>query len=119
MEDMQWRHYGTGSHLNPLTIRSCSFVDMLTSCITTYKADCLDPWLIAEEIDSILATVDNAEDSLWHTSHDSELGQDGCSSRITLGWFEDQRVTGGERGSDRPKWDHGGEVESGGVTIAR
>lgn len=62
------------THLNPLAIRSRPIVYVFASSITTHKADRLDPRFITKEVDGVLATVNDAEDTLWDPSHDCKLG---------------------------------------------
>ena len=97
--------------LDTLAVGGTARKDVLSGLVTTDKGDGLDLWGVKDEVDGLVGTVDDVENSVWETGIASKLGQDHGSSWITLRWLEDQAVTGDGSDWDGPERNHGWEVE--------
>lgn len=86
-------------------------MNVLTSLIASHKGDSLDVFVIADEVDSVLRSVDNIEHACRDTSLLSKLCKDHGRTGVLLGWLDDAGVSNDIGEWEHPKRDHSGKVE--------
>lgn len=110
-----WQHRGVvlGAQvgLDTLAVLGTAGVDVLSGLVAADEADGLDLWCVEDEVHSPVGAVDDVKNTIWEASLLCELSQDHGRAGVTLRWLQDQAVTGDSGDWDRPKRDHGGEVE--------
>lgn len=98
-------------YLDTLAVAGATLVDVVTSLVTSDKTDGLDVLVVADEVDSVLGTVDNVQDTSGDASLLGKLGEDHGGTGVLLRGLEDAGVTNDVGQGEHPERNHGGEVE--------
>jgi hypothetical protein len=86
-------------------------MDVMTSLVTANKGDGLDVLIIADEVDGVLGSMDNIEDTCGDTGLLGKLSEDHSRTRILLRWLDDAGVSNDVSKREHPERDHGRKVE--------
>lgn len=109
-----WHDNGVvlGSHVDlaALTSGRSTGVDVFTSSVGTNEGNGLDVLMVTNSIDSVVSTMNNIDNTIWHTGLLQEINHDLSGAWNLLGWLEEESVTEGDGKWVHPEWDHGWEV---------
>merc|ERR1719322_527801 len=102
-----------GSHvaLDSLAIGGSSLVYVSSSRVSTDKGDCSDVRMITDEVDGVMLTVDDIDDTIWHTRLLEKLQQRHAGRGVPLTGLHDVGVAADGGHGEHPQRDHGREVE--------
>lgn len=104
------------TYLDTLAVARATLVNVFTSLVRSNKGDGLNVLVIADEVDSVLGSVNDVEDTGRNTGLLSKLSQNHSSTRVLLGGLEDAGVANDVGKREHPEGNHGREVEGGNTT---
>jgi hypothetical protein len=85
---------GTQVCLNSFSLSSTASVDVLADCVTANEAEGLDARLVNQEVNRLLASVNNVDNTLGKTSLLGKLGNNHGSTGISFRGFQHECVSG-------------------------
>ena len=62
-------------------------------------------------VNRFFVAIHDLQDAFWQARFLGQFRQHQWHGGITLGWFEDERITASDGGREHPHRDHGREVE--------
>jgi hypothetical protein len=104
---------GTHVGLDALAVLGGAFEDVFTSGVTTDERNSADVRIVTEEVDGIVATVNNVETTSGKTGFSGPASELHHAVRDTLGGLHQEGVTTSEGHGEHPHGNHGREVEGG------
>jgi len=103
--------FGSNVGLDTLAISRPPLVNILTDTVRSNKGNRLNNRTIADKIYSLLASMDNIDDTGRDSSFFTKMHQVHGSTRITLARLQDNRVTTNNSQGEHPEGNHGRKVE--------
>jgi hypothetical protein len=80
---------------------------MLSGLVTADKANRLDPRIIAQVVDCLWASMNDADDSWGYSCFFGQLDEHGRCARVTFGRLDEQRVAACDGDRKGPERNHG------------
>mmetsp|Transcript_41296 Transcript_41296/g.103242 ORF Transcript_41296/g.103242 Transcript_41296/m.103242 type:complete len:203 (+) Transcript_41296:2565-3173(+) len=101
------------SHVALASLAVCCrpVVDMFANGTRPHKRNRSDSRMVAEKVDSILATVKDVEDACRQPRLGRQSRKHHARRRNPLGWLEDKSVSRSNGDGHHPKRNHGGKIE--------
>jgi len=89
----------------------CSGVDVFSGGVASDETDGSDSWVVADEVDGVVATVDSVDDSWWYSGFHGQLDQSMGSQRNSFTRLLNISVTANDSHWKHPKRAHSWKVE--------
>jgi hypothetical protein len=79
--------FGAQVGLHTLAICGTTGIDVISGLVTSNEADRLDSGLVDDEINSIMLSVDDIQDTVWQSSLSGQFRNDhGCAGTVNCQW---------------------------------